>query len=57
MYSYGTVAVIVLLGLLCAFVAKKKGKDMATWFNVGVILSTLVFWVVGETKKRKRRSS
>jgi uncharacterized membrane protein len=48
--------VVVVLGLLCAFLAKKKRKDPATWFNVGVVLSALAFLIVNEFKKRRRSS-
>lgn len=58
MYTYegALVVVSVLVGLVCAFIAKKKRKDQATWFNVGVALSALVFLVVNEIKKKRRSS-
>jgi len=58
MFTYGIpIVMFVLIGLVCVFVAKKRGKDPATWLNVGVIVSALVFLAVSRIKKGKRKLS
>lgn len=54
MFSFASwIAISVVLGLLCAFIAKKKRKNPESWFRIGAILGLILPWVIEEIKKRK----
>ena len=53
-YVFLAIIVSVLVGLLFAFIAKRKNKNPAVWFDAGVILTAFIFWLINEAKKRKK---
>lgn len=54
MITYLIIAVTsVLIGLICAAIAKRNGKDPTTWFIIGALLNVLalaIFVAVGRKK-------
>jgi len=63
MYTYPVLVIItlsLLVGLLCASIAKKKGKNPTTWFGIGTVVSAIMLVVsneIREIRKRKGGSS
>lgn len=47
------IAISILLGFVCAFIALRHRKNPLTWFHVGTILSILAFFVIKKTKEKK----
>lgn len=56
MYTYPVlVAIALLLGLICAFIAKKKGKNPATWFGIGTVVGAVTLLMSNEIQKKRKR--
>jgi hypothetical protein len=48
----------ILLGLLAAFIAKKKGKNPYFWFGIGLffgVFGLLALWLIAPTIKKEEK--